>query len=271
MGSMSSQLLQLSVCKSWYSLITNPSFITTHLNRTKSSHSHKVLIKFNYENRDCCLSFTDDETFGDEFVKLEYPVQNYNEFKIVGSCDELLCLSNYYGSDYAVLWNPSIRRFMKLPKSGSSVTKAHRLLRFDFGFGFNDMSNDYKVVKIVCAKDKHRRYVVHRVELFALSMGSWRSVCIGDLCYELYGFDSLLVFVNGAAHWVVFNLRKDCVCILAFDIVEEVFREIALPNHQIDMILRTDASITLLGKSFAVILYEVIFTFVKTIGLTMRG
>lgn len=212
------------------------------------------------------MSFTDDETFGDEFVKLEYPFQNYNEFKIVGSCDGLLCLSDYYGSYYAVLWNPSIRRFMKLPESGSSVTKARRLLQFDFGFGFDHVSNDYKVVKIVCAKDDHRRYVVHRVELFALSMGSWRSVCIGDLCYELYGFDSLPVFVNGAAHCVVFNLRKDCVCILAFDIVEEVFREIALPNHQIDVILRTDVSITLLGKSLAIILYEAVFTSVKTIG-----
>ncbi|CAL5336282.1 unnamed protein product [Camellia sinensis] len=155
---------------------------------------------------------------------------------------------------------------MKLPKSSFSVTKACRLLRFDFGFRFDHMSNDYKVVKIVGAKDNHRRYVVHRVDLFALSMGSWRSVCIDDLCYELYGFDSLPAFVNGAAHWVVFNLRKDCICILAFDIVDEVFREIALPNHQIDVILRTDGSITVLGKSLAVILYEAVFTFVKTIG-----
>ncbi|CAL5393895.1 unnamed protein product [Camellia sinensis] len=234
--------------------------------RSVCKSCHKLLIKFNYENGDCCLSLTDHKTFGDEFVKLEYPFHNYKEFKIVGSCDGLLCLSDYYGSNYAVLWNPLIRRFMKLPKSGSSVTKARRLLRFDFGFGFDYMSNDYKVVKIVCAKDNHRRYVVHRVELFALSMGFWRSVCIGDLCYELYGFDSLLVFVNGATHWVVFNLRKDCVCILAFDIVEKVFREIALPNHQIDVILCTDVSITLLGKSLAVILYEVVFTSLKTIG-----
>ncbi|KAL7218712.1 hypothetical protein ACSBR2_011895 [Camellia fascicularis] len=217
-----------SVCKSQYPLITNPSFITTHLNRTKSNHNH----------RDRCFSLTDDETFGNESVKLEYPFQNYDElFKIVGSCSGLLCLSDYNGSDYVVLWNPSIRRFMTLPKSSSSVNKARRLLWFDFGFGFDHMSNDYKVVKIVCAKDNHHRYVVHRVELLALSTGSWRSVCIGDLCYEHYGFDFLPVFLNGAAHWVVFNLREECVCIMAFDIVEEVFREIALPNHQIDVIL----------------------------------
>ncbi|XP_028053084.1 putative F-box protein At3g16210 [Camellia sinensis] len=92
------------ICKCWYYLITNPSFITTHLNRTKSNHSHKLLIKFNYENRDRCFSFTNDETSGNEFVKLEYPFQNYDElFKIVGSCNGLLCLSDYNGSDYAVL------------------------------------------------------------------------------------------------------------------------------------------------------------------------
>ena len=93
------------------------------------------------------MSFTDAETFGNEFVKLEYPFQNYDElFKIVGSCNGLLCLSNYNGSDYAVLWNPSIRRFMTLPVFGSSVTEDCRLLWFDFGFGFNHMSNDYRVV-----------------------------------------------------------------------------------------------------------------------------
>ncbi|KAI8011714.1 F-box/kelch-repeat protein [Camellia lanceoleosa] len=106
---------------------------------------------------------------------------------------------------------------MTLPKFGSSVNKDRRLLWFDFGFGFDHMSNDYKVVKIVCTKDNHRCYVVPRVEPFAFSTGSWRSVCIGDLCYEHYGFDSLPEFVNGAAHWVVLNLGKDCVCILAFD------------------------------------------------------
>ncbi|XP_028053080.1 uncharacterized protein LOC114257510 [Camellia sinensis] len=179
-----------------------------HLNRTKSNHNHKLLIKFNYENRDCCLSFTDDKTFGDEFVKLDYPFQNYD--KIVGSSDGLLCLLDYYGLEYVVLWNPSIRRFLKLLKSCSSVTKACHLLWFDFGFGFDHMSNGYKVVKIMDAKDNHRRCVMHRVELFALITGSWRSICIGDLCYELYGFDSLPAFMNGAAHWVVFNLRKLC-------------------------------------------------------------
>ncbi|KAI8010643.1 putative F-box protein [Camellia lanceoleosa] len=82
---MKSLLRFRSVCKSWYYLITNPSFITTHLNRTKSNHSHKLLIKFNYENRDRCFSLTDDETFCNEFAKLEYPFQNYDElFKIVG-------------------------------------------------------------------------------------------------------------------------------------------------------------------------------------------
>ena len=107
---------------------------------------------------------------------------------------------------------------------------------------------------------------MHRAELFVLSTGSWRSVCSGDLCYEHYGFDSLPVFVNWAAHWVAFDLRKDCVCILAFDIVGEVFRDISLPNHQIDVILRTDVPIIVLGKSLAVILYEAVFTSVKTIG-----
>ncbi|KAL7218726.1 hypothetical protein ACSBR2_011909 [Camellia fascicularis] len=215
-----------SVCKSWYSLITNPSFITTHLNRTKSNHTNKLLIKFKSENQDRCLSFIDDETFGDEFVKFEYPFQNYNEFfKIIGSCDGLLCLSDYYGSDYAILWNPSIRRFMTLLESGSFVTEDCRWLCFDFGFGFNHMSNDYNVVKIACAFDDHRLYVVHRVELFVLSTGSWRSVCI----------------------------------------VDEVFREIALPNHQIDVNVRTNMYITVLGESLAVIIYEDDFASVKMI------
>ncbi|XP_028054594.1 uncharacterized protein LOC114258801 [Camellia sinensis] len=229
-------LLQFrSICKSWYSLITNPSFITTHLNRTKSNHANKLLIKFKSENRDRCLSFTDDKTFGDEFVNFEYPFQNYNEFfKIVGACDRLLCLSDYYGLDYAVLWNPSIRRFVTLLEFGSSVIEDCCLLWFDFGFGFNSMSNDYNV----------KLHVPLMIIASMLCIG-WSFLCL--------------------AHVLGDPFVLDCVCILAFDIVDEVFREISLPNHQIDVNVRTNTYITVLRESLAVIIYEDDFASMKMI------
>ena len=76
-------------------------------------------------------------------------------------------------------------------------------------------------------------------------------------------------FVNGAVHWVVFqstnsndHIEKSPTFILAFDLEEEVFREILQPelpfyNRQIAIGLRLRASVSVLvyGNSIALFHY----------------
>ncbi|XP_028054605.1 F-box/kelch-repeat protein At3g06240-like [Camellia sinensis] len=248
-----------SVCKSWYSSITNPSFTTTHLNQTKSN-TQLLIIKYTFlvPNQERHISCSDDETCCDEFVELENPFHSSSKsFKIVGSCNGLLCISDYHGSDCAFLWNPSIRRFLTLPESGYSVTDSD--LQFVFGFGFDRISNDYKVVKIGYLNDlKTRGSVLCKMELYALSTLSWRPICVVDFRFEL-SINTWSVFVNGAVHWVVFDPAKERgfgILIVAFDMGNEVFREMALPNYQPNGWFYRNAAVAVLGESLAVINFE---------------
>ncbi|CAL5391037.1 unnamed protein product [Camellia sinensis] len=256
-------LLQFrSVCKSWNSLIANPSFITAHLNRTKSNTTLPQLLIIKYtshiQNQEHCISCSDDQTFCDEFVDLENPFHRSGKsFKIVGSCNGLLCLSDYDGSGCALLWNPSIRRFLTLPESGYSISDSN--LRFVFGFGFDHRCNDYKVLKIGYLNDfKTGGSVLCKVELYTLSTHSWRPVCVVDFKFEFF-INTSSAFVNGAVHWVAFDPAKkrgSAILIVAFDMGNEVFREISLPNYQTNGRLHTSTAVAVLGESLAVIDFE---------------
>ncbi|KAL7218719.1 hypothetical protein ACSBR2_011902 [Camellia fascicularis] len=204
------------------------------------------------------LRCSDDEPCCDEFVELENPFHSSSKsFKIVGSCNGLLCISDYHGSDCAFLWNPSIRRFLTLPESGYSVTDSD--LQFVFGFGFDRINNDYKVVKIGYLNDlKTRGSVLCKMEPYALSTLSWRPVCVVDFRFEL-SINTWSVFVNGAVHWVTFDPAKERgfgILIVAFIMGNEVFREMALPNYQPNGWLYRNAAVAVLDESLAVINFE---------------
>ncbi|KAK9285575.1 hypothetical protein L1049_024770 [Liquidambar formosana] len=161
-----------SVCKSWYSLIKNPSFITTHLN---SNTSPLLLLRHcteNYEEDRYSLHFDNDTL--DLYSKLDCPFKSFTGyFKIVGYCHGLLCLSDCH-IEPTFLWNPSIRVYVTLPKP--SVTfGSHGPHTVVLGFGFDSLTNDYKVVRIVSIDSNGVRYS-QEVEVYTLSTGAWRGI-----------------------------------------------------------------------------------------------
>ncbi|KAA8524834.1 hypothetical protein F0562_011257 [Nyssa sinensis] len=175
-------------------------------------------------------------------------------FRIVGSCNGLICLSDDYDShtDTIVIWNPSIRKSVTLPKPGFKFVPHGACL---LGFGFDPLSNDYKVVRIVYQPENYNFKVPPNVELYTLSSGIWRSISAAAPPYVVFNFFPLSTFINGAVHWVASSL---CSFIVAFDMGTEAFRELPLP----DSVANTDVlklSITVLGTSLTVIQYEKIW------------
>ncbi|KAI8006911.1 F-box protein [Camellia lanceoleosa] len=106
------------VSKSWYSLITSPSFISHHLNRTISNPNNThLLLRYCTEDpieQEYYSLRLDDpitNTFN-EYAKLKFPFTCIDPpFGIVGSCNGLICISDDQAcyNHEMFLWNPLIR------------------------------------------------------------------------------------------------------------------------------------------------------------------
>ncbi|KAM4071905.1 hypothetical protein ACJW30_11G093700 [Castanea mollissima] len=232
------------VCKSWYSSIKPSDFIDTHLSNYKDSHDingyviHMPSVRNTFFSSSsssntsipvCTVAF--DRTF-DKISDVRIPLDvNFNQ--IVGSCNGLLCVAN---SDNVVyLWNPSIRKFKRLPD-----TLLVRLVNVTLGFAYHPENNDYKVVRI-SSTPFGAPVSYHEIEVYTLSSDSWRRVetpsTTNVILYDK-NFSLPIPLVNGALHWMLCITEGEKSCksrtIMAFDVNSEKFRKLALPHGSID-------------------------------------
>ena len=148
---------------------------------------------------------------------------------MVGSCNGLVCLAQRENlsttSDAIYLWNPSIRKFKRLPDSCSNG----KGLWLSTGFGYQSKTNDYKVVKL--------RGTPVVAEVYTLSSDSWRTVEISlrskVVVSQIVSYPYPLFF-SGALHWFAYHSEgerefQDPMMILSFDVDNEKFGEMALP------------------------------------------
>lgn len=212
------------------------------MNRTK--HGHTLLLRLfsekeRFSGKEHYFLLDQNQTGGVQTEKLPFPFKcksNY-PFRIVGSCCGLICLSDDNGDHpYGIiLWNPSIRKFKKLPRP--RVTHlTHGKYTCVLGFGFDRQKNDYKVVRLAYVKGRNGRDLIPpEVEVYGLNSGAWRSFNAGAPPYGILDtlFTRSQAFASGAIHWIGYDPCKgDCLnkLIVSFDIGNEVFGELMLPN-----------------------------------------
>ena len=145
--------------------------------------------------------------------------------RMVGFCNGMFFLLNHrYNVFY--LWNPSIRKFKMI--STAHLTDPSKIAAI--GLAYHSQNNDFKILRIPCVRGSNTPHA----EVYTLSTDSWRRIVIslGSIDY----IDPLpCLFFNGALHskaW--FGSRK---FILSFDVNDEGFREIMLPQNYVDEIL----------------------------------
>ena len=99
------------------------------------------------------------------------------------------------------------------------------------GFAYHSKNNDYKVVRISCLSS-----TTHEIEVYALSLDSWRKLGItfttNTVFYD-YSFLSSFPLVSGALHWMARSIEEEeqsFDIIMAFDVNTEKFRKLALPD-----------------------------------------
>ncbi|KAH0778378.1 hypothetical protein KY290_004805 [Solanum tuberosum] len=252
------------VCKSWYSLITSFPFISAHFAQTPQSDTVFVRRYDSSCNREHYSLFEDSKNrpFYLNFTsELHFPFNcPLGYFRIVGSCNGILCLSDDLFGELRslILWNPSIQKFITLPMPSINPQSPHM---FVFGFGADlRESDDYKLVRLVYRKNDDVLYNdPPEIEIYSINSGVWRRVIGVEIKHCIVEFMWSQVFVNGNVHWIAYDLVANGgdlrSLVMTFSIADEVFGEIMLPDALVGVIA-TNLSIMLFEESLAVVKYE---------------
>ncbi|XP_059649718.1 F-box protein At3g07870-like [Cornus florida] len=131
--------------------------------------------------------------------------------KLIGSCNGLFCLLNYYNRDTVYISNPILGESVALPKPKTDA----KPFRVTYCFGFSPTTEEYKVLRFRLLPADYSTVDVH-----TLGTDTWRNV--GDAPYPAHDYG---VNLNGAVHWI----DKRGTSIYPFDIDEEQVHPIPLP------------------------------------------
>ncbi|XP_058202751.1 F-box/kelch-repeat protein At3g06240-like [Rhododendron vialii] len=211
------------VSPSWKTLISSPYFAKTLLNRTKTLKNPDNLRKKILIMADNLYSVDLAHT-NPTATKLSLPTaeqQLEHQVRVVNSCDGLVLVSIRCSSELFLL-NPSTRECKKLPVFPCVVDSADYFDEDLYGVGYDSSTDDYKVLIIFSAS--FPRTGASIVAIYSLKTDSWRRIQDTDFYLEAY---SGRVFVNGCLHGICW--RDGCNGIVAFDLSDEVVREVPQP------------------------------------------
>ncbi|MBA0609936.1 hypothetical protein Godav_010850 [Gossypium davidsonii] len=216
------------VSKLWCSSIDDPYFIKLHLShslKTNTNHS-LILRRWGYD----FLSVNYDSLKTTQVIN---PPLTNSRIKILGSCNGLLALID--DKDRIFLWNPSTRKSQVLPSteiefSSTSISSAPSTY---YGFGYEPISDDYKLVRMVQSHGNNDEYFHSEAKVYSLRSNCWRR--IKDVCFYLKFNRKFGFLANNALHWMVFKTpQSDNRNLVGFNLGSEEFRFLELPDFCLD-------------------------------------
>ncbi|CAA0823681.1 Unknown protein [Striga hermonthica] len=206
-----------SVCKYFDHIILSPSFISDHLAHSKQNQIPIVRYLRGREKskrKEHYALIPNDLEYLEDIREIDFPFRSecYKHFKVIAACNGLICLSDesYRRARGIILWNPSIKRYLALPKPQLSL-KSLKAFNFTYvvGFGYDCGSDDYKVLRITYVYGfrggKKRRIDPPKpgpvIEMYTVKSGSWRNLNIDELTFPRLFHETNQAFVRGCLHW----------------------------------------------------------------------
>ncbi|XP_074313287.1 F-box protein CPR1-like [Silene latifolia] len=223
--------------KSFLNLITNQPFISDHI--AQNANSHLLLRYYTHDGEELYHFEPDDHTFsGFQTDGLIVPFHNYigDCFNVAGCVNGVLCLVNDFSAEgtLILLWNPCIRKFVHVPRP-IIVFDTHGAYKSVCGFGFDSISDDYKVVRLVELDNGidlgFGVSAEMQVEVYSLKSECWRVIGVGPGCSikKYYGFGYTPRFINGCVYFLGLSysgqnyenvLLKFNMCTESFEIIQ---------------------------------------------------
>ncbi|KAI6695770.1 hypothetical protein NL676_023480 [Syzygium grande] len=204
------------VSKRWRSLISDPGFAKSHLQRLKAGDiipSQRIvksspLETIDYEQLDGGIG----GGHGSVMVRFHEPKVDDPRWMpdLVGSCDGLVCFVVHGGF---LLYNPTTKESRNVP----SFDLVPGIKSFH-GFGYDSTSDDYKIVQGNGTKS-------YQMARFSLKSSSWRRVQVQQ---ESHLANYRGVYWKGALHWCAVDQSRNKreTAIMSFDLAEEKFHQV---------------------------------------------
>uniref|UniRef100_K4CFF7 F-box domain-containing protein n=2 Tax=Solanum lycopersicum TaxID=4081 RepID=K4CFF7_SOLLC len=225
-----SMLKFMGVSKPWLRLISSRKLVKTHVKLTandKECSNDRVIFQDstgNFKVSPLPPLFRKEQRI--ELFNMDSPMENPNTYtKIVGSVNGLICM--YSKIEEPVLWNPTIRKCKKMPTFEANLRRGCSYY-LNYGFGYDESHDDYKVVVVQCIYDDGGSYDTV-VNIYSLRTDSWRTI---DKFQGNFLINSPGKFVDGKLYWALSaDINTFNICnIISLDLADETWKSLMLPT-----------------------------------------
>ncbi|XP_074266008.1 F-box protein CPR1-like [Silene latifolia] len=216
-----------TVCKYFDAIISSPEFIRLHLRHSLSSNSRLLVTN----GSDHTINMYDLNSHSSApSVTFRWPTYTTS---VVGSCNGLLLLKINYDIGRLLplaLVNPFTRTYIEFQTTDPDIVKGY------IGFGFDECSNDYKVVVVSGMNKSYSDYRVTTV--YSVNLKSWKVVdraFTSDFMEEPYTRYNGVLVNDNLLHWIIVKRSDRKRRIGCFDIISETWQEdVLFPDHYYD-------------------------------------
>ncbi|KAK1377728.1 hypothetical protein POM88_024472 [Heracleum sosnowskyi] len=173
------------VSKSYRDLIDSRYFANLHWRHSIRTRSNRIILcrceGIASVGSDAGMHSVDFDTLRHSVLKCPMDWDYFSQF--IGSCNGVVLL--YDGYEHITFWNPTIRTYIDLIHPRASIPQnSNGNLKYNFGFGYDHFSDDYKVLMSVQLKFTavlNGEDIVKEAYVFSLKSNIWRR--IGDFPY----------------------------------------------------------------------------------------
>ncbi|CAJ1941214.1 unnamed protein product [Sphenostylis stenocarpa] len=221
-----------SVCKSWFSLISDSQFAISHFELAAACTERLVFLEpIVPEFRSIDLNGSLHDPSASAALNLNFMSPESTYVQILGSCRGFVLLDCFQN---LCLWNPSTGIHKQVCHSPIASDMDTMLYTFLHGFGYDPSTDDYLVVQGSIKVDLEGDT---RVEVFSVRANAWKEIEGIHLSYMNCCDDMKPgVLFNGAIHWLAFRYDVSLNVIVVFDLAERSFSEILLPDDFISQL-----------------------------------